>query len=204
MKQNEAIAVIADTLAQADSPMTPQQIAEKTGIVLMTVHKCLKQMLTEEKVVSDKTDGVIVYSSVPTVQEDAMEESAGEEIEDAPKKRDKATSQGRNMDKVTFRGVGYPKGRYVLEYLRALLADHAITHDELKEAFPDTIVGKFGVFAKQKEAKELSKQYRRYFINDDETLVTADKVKICVTNQWSSQRLEDFQSKADAFVKKPK
>ena len=96
----------------------------------------------------------------------------------------------RNNDKFTFNGEQLGKGKLVLFVIKAYLEKNKkISFSELQEAFPDSLhpSKQYGIIREFSEAKKISKGRDRYFMND--VLLTGDKKKAVVTNQWSSEYL---------------
>jgi hypothetical protein len=93
---------------------------------------------------------------------------------------------GRDYTKLQFDGVPYPKSRFVHAVMRDYVQKNpAITYDQLKEIFPDSLQGALGVFVLLDEAISHFKRtgYKRYFMEPDEIL-DLESAKIAVCNQW--------------------
>jgi hypothetical protein len=82
------------------------------------------------------------------------------------------------------------KGQTVLAIMQAYVAEKNPLLYELKTTWPDTLVSKWGVTETLSKAKEHDRQ--RYFTKNDQILVTKDKKRVCVTNQWDASRFAAF------------
>jgi len=104
----------------------------------------------------------------------------------------------RDTGKFIFR-KGEPKGKgpTVLAVLQAYVAEKKPLLYELKTAWPDSLVSKWGVTETLSKAREHDRQ--RYFTKDNQVLVTKDKKKLCVTNQWDASRFAAFLDVAAQF-----
>lgn len=104
----------------------------------------------------------------------------------------------RDTTRFIFRkGEPLGKGQTVLAIMQAYVAEKKPLLYELKTAWPDTLVSKWGVTETLSKAKEHDRQ--RYFTKDDQILITKDKKKIAVTNQWDSSRFTAFLDVAAQF-----
>jgi len=100
----------------------------------------------------------------------------------------------RDRSSMIFMGQEYGKGPLV----RAVLMEHVrknpnITHDDMKNAFPDSLLRSYGIFKKFDEAQEISKVRKRYFLKDDHLIQLKD-CKVAVCNQFTSDNIHPFLS----------
>ncbi len=159
---------------------------------------------TEEQNEQAEQPGVIATDEVTEVQPGAVvktevkEEPAivGDEVkkEEPAAEKTKAISSTRDNSKYKFNGVEYGKGPLV----RAVVAAHIEAHNEisfkdLKLAFPDTLMKRFGVFAIEAEAKKLSGNKPRYFLKPEQMIkIKGQKEPIAICNQWTAALIEPF------------
>jgi len=105
----------------------------------------------------------------------------------------------KDYTKYNFGGEALAKSRLVLAVVRAYLQDKPkTTFEELKAAFPDSLQGSWGVFAPQEKGREIIKRtgYRRYFPEEEDTLLTGDQKKIVVCNEWALSNIGKFIERA--------
>lgn len=101
-----------------------------------------------------------------------------------------------------FGGKALGAGRLVLALVHHWASAHKnATKAELLAAFPDELVGKkYGVVRDLKEAEEISKQRKRYFLAEDE-IVTVGGRKYAVTNQITATIADRIIAAVGAKVK---
>lgn len=98
----------------------------------------------------------------------------------------------RDRSAFKFNGNEYGKGPLVLAVLNQHVSDNkGITHDAMKRAFPDTLLRSYGIFKALKDALEISKVRKRYFLKDEQ-LITLSDCKIAVCNQFTSDNIVAF------------
>lgn len=83
------------------------------------------------------------------------------------------------------------KNRIVLEIVRRWMTAHpAASYDEILQAFPKELQGNYGVIENEEhlQARRAKGQdiEKRYFLDPDETFVSADGVKFAVSTQWGN------------------
>ena len=91
-----------------------------------------------------------------------------------------------------FKGETYGKGPLVL----AVVAEHArknpkIGLEQMKAAFPDTLLRGYGIFTTRSKAEELCKTRKRYFVREDQFVKLADET-IAVCNQFTAENIGAF------------
>ena len=91
-----------------------------------------------------------------------------------------------------FNGETYGKGPLVLAVVMShALANPKISHEQMKAAFPDTLLRGYGIFTTQAKAEELCKTRKRYFVRADQFVKLADE-SIAVCNQFTSDNIGAF------------
>jgi len=82
------------------------------------------------------------------------------------------------------------KGQTVLAVIKFYSSDKTLA--QIKSAFPDSIVSRYGCTADLSFARSHERQ--RYFIKDEQIITTSDSVKkkLAVTNQWDVSRFNLF------------
>jgi len=98
---------------------------------------------------------------------------------------------GRNTSKYVFEKIVYSKGACVLAVVKAYVKDNNPTYKELEKVFPP-LVKRYGILNTLEKAKELSPDRPRYFMKDNQILITKDKVNVVVTNQWVHEKFIEF------------
>jgi hypothetical protein len=91
-----------------------------------------------------------------------------------------------------FNGETYGKGPLVL----AVVLHHAkknpkISHEQMKAAFPDTLLRGYGIFTTRIKAEDLCKTRKRYFVREDQFVKLTDE-QIAVCNQFTSDNIGAF------------
>lgn len=172
--------------------VTAQQLHDETGIAFIMIYAVLKELRQADAIeIEDKEDTkfykVKDISKMKLLIKEARE---GKEEEEEPYKSNNYTqkSLGRDLSLFSFQNQDRGKGRTALAVLKAFVKDKTATLAMIKETFSDTIVNKFGVTETLAKAKE--HEYQRYFMKEEDIIITNDKKKICVTNQWDTQRFE--------------
>jgi hypothetical protein len=103
----------------------------------------------------------------------------------------------RNNTQYIFNEKVLGKGPLVLAVVSKYVEDNpTTTFEQLKEIFPDTLMKRFGVFATEEKAKELSGKVNRYFLKSEQ-LIKLEDAMIAVCNQWTSALLVPFLELAD-------
>jgi hypothetical protein len=100
---------------------------------------------------------------------------------------------GRNMGTFLFNGVTYNKSKLVHAVVNHYCSTHkGVTHDKLKEVFPDKLMKRFGIFQTVAKGREISgAKYDRYLFKEDLQIKLTDYV-ICTCNQITSENLLPF------------
>ena len=117
--------------------------------------------------------------------------SVSKDVEEVKEVKEKQV-QNRDTTTYNFNGEKLGKGPFVLALVKDYVKKHTgCTEAKLKEMFPDTIIGRYGVFADLKTAISKSKTSgkKRYFINEDQIFKLGGK-EYAVTNQWTAALME--------------
>lgn len=101
-------------------------------------------------------------------------------------------TKGRDNSTFKYNGADFKKGPLV----RQIVADHVtankgISYKKLKEAFPDELLRRFGVFQDEETARSLSGARDRYFFKPEHIIKLKDSA-IVVTNQWTAANIRPF------------
>ena len=182
-------------------------VATTTNIPLIRVQWAAKILEEERSIVSEKTEaGKVVRlvekqaASGSTPASEQTQETKAASAQQSPKqkvekaeKNKKQEKTGRDTTKYIFeRSEPMPKGQTVLAILKAFFRDKKPTLKQVKEAFDDSIVQRYGVTQELSVAKSLSGDGRdRFFMKPDQILVTKDLKKLACTSQWTSERFDD-------------
>ena len=143
----------------------------------------------------------------PVVIDNATEQPAAEQpqveaVTEVEKAGGQASAKSRGRDNSTFKynGADYKKGPLV----RKILTDHVaaakgkMTCKQLKEAFPDELLKRFGVFQDEDTARSLSGARDRYAFQAENMIKLKDKT-IAVCNQWTLDNIQPFLKTARAL-----
>lgn len=101
----------------------------------------------------------------------------------------------KDFSKFQFLGQSYNKGRLVNSVVRSYVDSNVnVTFAKLKEAFPDTLQGTFGVFSLKETAEEIFQRtgHKRFYINPDEIIRLHDGTEISTCTQWSIHNIKLF------------
>lgn len=113
------------------------------------------------------------------------------------KKKDK-TAKFDKVEQSTFEfnGESYGKGPLVLAVVRFHAEKNKkITHEQMKAAFPDSLLRGYGIFTTRAKADELCKTRKRYFVKDDQVVKLSDET-IAICNQFTSDNIGAFLNQA--------
>lgn len=102
--------------------------------------------------------------------------------------------QSKDYSKFKFNGQEYNKGRLVNAVLKYYAERKPeITFSELKQKFPNSIQGTFGVFDTKAVANEIFRASgrKRFYINPEEEIKLADET-ICTCTQWNLENIKAF------------
>ena len=179
--------------AQGEGQETTYSVSKADGI----------ERVTDDQTIVDGTlqSQVGTEINMETDEQDKQTEQSGEIVGDEVKQEEpvinetmtKATTK-RDSTKYTFNGEEYGKGPLVLAILNAHVKTHGeISFKDLKLAFPDTLMKRFGVFANETEAKKLSGSKPRYFLKPEQMIkIKGQKEPIAICNQWTAALIEPF------------
>lgn len=178
------------------------QIADAINLRGLGLFNLLKRMVNDGEIVVEGEGHDATYSLVLSEERsetEVLNETAGEETEQVTagptQTETKAAKKqvGRNSGTYKFNGVSYNKGKLINAVVAAYCATHKnITHDKLKEVFPDTLMKRFGIFQTVEKAREISgSKYDRYFFKEEFQIKLKDCV-ICTCNQITSDNILPF------------
>lgn len=204
MNMNEATGHIVDMLLEKKE-VTAQEISYKHKIALVQIYALMKKFEAAGAVKKEEKDNakLFILKDAKKLGAVAAEEptATGKESKSVKKKEEKGSSKavpevvnksGRDTTKYTFQKQTLPKGQCVLAVVRTHMDAKKLTLVNLKECFPDNIVGRFGVVNTLSKAKELSPDRPRYFMKDTDIIKTADHKQVVVCSQWTSERFDKF------------
>lgn len=173
---------------------TRTAITEATGVKGIVLTNVFKKLAGEGSLLEAEGDEGTLYSVnlEPVREAEQQEEVEEEEQQEAGQK------QGRNNQKFRFNGHEYGKGPLVREVVRQYVDDHKPTIKQLKDAFPDDLLKRFGVFQDEDKARSIQGARDRYFWKEEHQIKVKGKV-IVVCNQWTSETLKPFLAQAKAL-----
>lgn len=151
---------------------------------------CQQQTNKDDQDATEKTEEVT--RGIPAENIAIVEETKTEEQQPAAEQKRKPI--GRNNTQYVFNRKVLGKGPLVHALVAKYVEDHPkATFEQLKEIFPDTLMKRFGVFAKEQDAKDLSGKVNRYFLKPEQLIkLKGDEEPIAVCNQWTSALLVPF------------
>ena len=127
-------------------------------------------------------------------EEEGDDEETTNEEEEEPAKDKKVTVKPSTRDnsKFKFEGEEYGKGPLVRAVVAKYVEDNpGVTVKKLKEAFPDELLKRFGIFQDEATAREISGKGDRYFLKEAQLIKLKDK-KIAVCNQFTAANIQPF------------
>ncbi|MBP1664131.1 MAG: hypothetical protein H6Q19_1271 [Bacteroidetes bacterium] len=104
----------------------------------------------------------------------------------------------KDYSKFYFNGQEYNKGRLVNAVIRHFVDNKPeTTFSDLKQEFPNSIQGNFGVFDTKAIADGIFQNSgrKRHYINPDEEIKLADET-ICTCTQWNLENIKAFINRA--------
>lgn len=187
MKIKEARKLI-QTLFEKSGKLTVQEVCEQSKLPLVSVYSVLKYMKNMDVLDEIEGSGTNKLYQFNSESNNSIQKVHVDEGQVKPKEEVKKTSRDTSL--FEFRGVNRNKGQTALEVLRVFVTEHDSKLKDIKKAFPDEIVSKWGVTQEFDQA--INQKYQRYFIKENQVIKTMDGIKICVTNQWDVTRFNAF------------
>lgn len=147
---------------------------------------------TVETVIEQPTEDAPITDETKVETTDEPSNQAPEvktEVKAEPAKK----TVGRNTGTFKFNGTSYNKGKLIHAVVVAHVAKNKnITLNKLKEAFPDTLLKRFGIFQTVENAREISgAKYDRYFFKDEMQIKLKDAVLV-TCNQITGENILPF------------
>jgi len=105
----------------------------------------------------------------------------------------------KDYSKFLFNSQEYNKGRLVNTVVRAYVDQHPdVTFSQLKNKFPDSIQGGFGVFETTANAEDIYQRWghKRHYIKTEETIKLQDQT-ISTCTQWNPENVKNFIKRAN-------
>jgi hypothetical protein len=170
---------------------TKQAITEATGIKGLALTNAMKKLTKDVLITSEGEADETTYTATEPVSERTQVESAEEEEETT-------VSKGRDNSTFKFNGEDLKKGPLVREVVRKYVEDNKPTLKQLKEAFPDELLKRFGVWQEEDTAKSIQGARDRYFWKEEHQIKVKGKI-IVVCNQWTSANIQPFLKAAKAL-----
>ena len=190
------------TFLQENPASTKEAVGKATKVKGLDLTNLIKG-LRKEGVLVEELDGEEMKLSIkPAPVEEAAAESAASSTEtEIPVEDEQTAAKSKGRDNSTFKysGADFKKGPLV----RQILTDHVtankgITYKKLKEAFPDELLKRFGVFQDEDTARSLSGARDRYAFQPENLIKLKDKT-IAVCNQWTLDNIQPFLKVARAL-----
>ncbi|MCB9186429.1 MAG: hypothetical protein H6601_06745 [Flavobacteriales bacterium] len=175
MKKKEIIEQVTEILKN-NGKLTPAEILERINgeLPMVQVSAALKTMLDDRIINVEELGKTKFYSFNTKASNPTAEKPASK----------------RDTTKYDFEGLQQlSKGRLALAIVKRYCLEKKPTQIELKEIFPDKIVPPYGMIRSLHEAKEASKERKRFFINDEDVITLTDGGKVCVSNQFTTNRI---------------
>lgn len=181
------------------------KLSELTGVKGIILYNLLRSLKTEGKIIEffDGTETVYALADTPAKEEKAqteVENSAKEEKQETEPEKPKVSFElpapSRDNSKYKFQGEDYGKGPLVRAVISQYVADNpGMTYKKLKEAFPDDLLKRFGIFQDIDTATGIDPTGKRYFFKEENIIKLKDK-KVVVCNQFTLANIQPFLAKA--------
>ena len=181
------------------------KLSELTSIKGIVLYNLLRSLKTEEKIVEffDGTETVYALADTPAkdnkqVNVDLSTKEQKEETETVKTGKLSVTlpPPTRDNSKYKFQGEEYGKGPLVRAVIAQFVTDNpGTTYKKLKEAFPDDVLKRFGIFQDFDTANSIDTTGKRYFFKEEHIIKLKDK-KIVVCNQFTLANIQPFLAKA--------
>jgi predicted transcriptional regulator len=172
---------------QKNAGSTKQAITEAIGIKGLALTNAMKKLTKDGLITSEGEADETTYTAGEPVSEQTQVETLDEE-ETTP-------SKGRDVSTLKFMGQDLKKGPCVREVVKQFVEDQIPTLKQLKEAFPDELLKRFGVWQEEDTAKSIQGARDRYFWKEEHQIKVKGKV-IVVCNQWTSENIKPFLKRA--------
>lgn len=139
-------------------------ITSATNIKGLHFFSTLKKMGRKGSIRSEEVDGEMTYSLVNDDEEKRSNGLQKNEDEQKNETSDITLFAGRDHSKFKFNSELYGKSRLVLAVVKQYMEDNLdTTYKQLKEAFPDALMKRFGVFANLSDAEDQKAMKKRSF-----------------------------------------
>lgn len=175
--KNEEIIEVINRMLENNNVITANSVQGRIGdVALIQIQKAIRVLLDGDEI-------RVVEGSSPKEyrKNDSLEQ---ENI---------LVAKGRNLQKFEFNGLkNLSKGQLVLNVIKKYVHDFDPSYEELKMAFPDSLLKPYGIFQQLEVAEEQSRDRKRFFISDLDVITLKDGIRVCVTNQWTGERLLGF------------
>lgn len=166
------------------------KLSELTGIKGIILYNLLRSLKTEGKIIEffDGTETVYALADTPAKEEKAetkAENPAKEQKQETETEKPKVSFElpapSRDNSKYKFQGEEYGKGPWVRAVIDQYVADKPdTTYKKLKEAFPDDLLKRFGIFQDIDTASSIDPTGKRYFFKEEHIIKLKDKkIVIC-------------------------
>ncbi|WP_276131909.1 hypothetical protein [Polluticoccus soli] len=181
------------------------KLSELTGIKGIILYNLLRSLKTEGKIIEFFDGTETVYALADTLAkeekpeakvENPVDEQKQEAETEKPKVSFELPAPSRDNSKYKFQGEEYGKGPLVRAVIGQYVADNpGMTYKKLKEAFPDDLLKRFGIFQDVDTALTIDPTSKRYFFKEEHVIKLKDK-KIVVCNQFTLANIQPFLAKA--------
>ena len=147
-----------------------------------------------QEIIPEKIEMIQIHKAIKTLcEQKLMRESLSLDLKyySLIKPSVKKHESKRDVSKYTFNGQEYGKSRLALAVITDYVKKNKPTYPELCEIFPIKLIPPYGLLKSKAEALEVSKDRKRFFLNDHEVLDLSDG-PVCVSNQFTKDRIEKF------------
>ena len=194
MKIETAVKKVVEFL-QSNPGTGKVEIGTATKVKGLELTNVLKRLRKDGTLVEEGLGAELKFSYKEV---EAESTTPAEEVTPAPETEGKLKAKkGRNNDKYSFNGNTYGKGPLVREVVREYVAGHPkVTLKQLTEIFEPSLLKRFGIFAEESAARELSGARDRYFFKEEHQIKLGDKKVIVVCNQFTAANIVPFLAAA--------
>jgi len=181
--------LVLEFLHCKEEPQNYNSIGNATGLSMIETAKVLMNLIKERKVSKVEKNSFIIYFR--TDEDIVMSETQVV----ASNTRGPARKPGsiKNYAKYLFEGNNYGKGKLVLALVKSYVKSYPEKGvNEIQEAFPKKLHGKFNVVEEVKTAASKSEKQRRFFLDANQVIVLSNDTKLAVCSQWGSNNVNSI------------
>lgn len=174
------------TFLEQNPKSTKNEVQDATGLKGLQLYNLLRKLAKEETIIEHPNQTYSIATVGGTEEQAPVEQSTKQTTTVKPK------TASRDSSKYKFEGEEYGKGPLVRAVVSKYVDDNPkTTYKQLKEAFPDELLKRFGIFQDEKTAKEVAPKGKRFFEKPEQMIKLKDRT-IVVCNQFTLANIQPF------------